>query len=114
MTIDAVSVVLMTVSAIAAGTIVKLWFSGSGGHKLDTCMELQTQTINLLAKKADDIDDNTKGTYSVVKSTHERVGRMESIQACHGQEHDSHSTSLDNLQRTCQELPLNIKTMLGT
>lgn len=114
MTFDPINIVLMIVSAIVSGSVIKIWFNGGGrGHKLDTCMQLQTQTINLLAKKADDIDDNTKGTHSIVKNTHERVGRMENIQACHGQDHDFHATNLQMLQQTCSDIPEKVKNLLN-
>ena len=81
--------------------------------KLNTCMELQTQILNSMNARTILIDDNTKGTHSVVKDTHIRVGRMESIQACHGREHDSHSAELHETRRLCQDMPEKFRNIIG-
>jgi uncharacterized membrane protein YraQ (UPF0718 family) len=112
MNFDAIHIAATIISAIVSGTIVKLWFSGNGRHKLDTCMELQTQILNRHSIQIDEIEDKTKGAHSIVKNTHERVGRMESIQMCHGEEHSQHSKELTEVRQTCNDLPEKIRNLL--
>ena len=104
------------IASLAIGLVIgvaSVWVAiSTSTNKLNTCMQLQTQILNNQAETLKQIHDDARGTYKTVEKTHARVGRIENVQTCQGEEHDQHARELSETRKSVQDMPAKIKALL--
>lgn len=81
-------------------SVVTIWIAVTvSNNKINTTQQLLAQTLNNQAPVLKQIYDDARGTHSTVRNTHERVGRIENVQACQGHEHESILKGIDEVKQ---------------
>jgi len=93
--------------------IVTIWIAVAyNTNKINTTIELAIQILNNQQPVLNQIYDDSRGTHSTVKSSHDRIVRIETVQACQGQEIDSQLSNIRDLKRICDDMPAKIKALI--
>jgi len=78
--------------------IVTIWIAQAiSSNRINSTQQLAIQILNNQAPLLRQIYDDSRGTNNTVNNTHQRVGEMQTIQACQGQEMEAMTKRIESL-----------------